>query len=525
MKSILFTNGKIYTLENERRFFSYMGIKGNKISYLGNDVPEEPYEETIDLNGQYIFPSLTDSHMHLLYTMVLSGQSFNVCDITSKGVSPRNLRGIENRLKEYIAKHPNNKLIVGTNYIASGIKENRLPTRMELDRWSNNKEVVIMNIDGHSVSLSTVLLKKLKLFDEKKNGILMNKEFDMISDKITDYIASSVSFKTLLDGYNNFQNDCIKYGIGKVCALEGNDNDKKDIQLSLITYLARRMDIKVRLYPQYHSLKKVSKLFKKMTSKRIGGCNKWELDGSVGSFSAAFYKSYNNGTISNTYYESQYVYKKVKEFNDLDIQFTAHAIGTKAIDQLADAYSLESHRINRIDHFEFPSKTAILKVSKHNIAVTIQPGYSYIDLRYLHSYERNLPKEIIDSQVPLDTCVKKGICLLGSSDSPVQSINPFIQLAGMTDFYIKEQSISNYEALKTYTINPNRVLEETDAGMLKVGNIADFIITKHNILKTAPNDLPTLEVEKLYLDGQEVKKQTSRFKTLFKILFKKPRLI
>lgn len=527
MGSTLFINGHIYSLNNDKECFSYLGIKKDKIVYLGNHKPKETYTHIVDLKGKYIFPSLTDSHLHLLYSIVLSTNSFNVCEVKMDGVYPNTLSGVKERITQYISHNKKLKLIVGNNYIPSAIEENRLPNRYELDEWGKNKEVIIMNIDGHSASLSTSLLKKLNLFSESSDGILKNKEYDFVSNKITDYIASKVSLSTLINGVYNFENECIKYGLGEVCALEGNDDSKNDVQMKLITFISRRLSLDVRLFPQYHDINKCKKLFKKMTYPRMGGCNKWELDGSVGSNSASFYENYLNGSLSNTYFSDDYVMKKVHEITSQNIQFTAHAIGTRAIDQLINSYkhTQKSKYINRIDHFEFPSLDAISEASTLNLAVTIQPGYSYIDKRYLHSYERNLSKNVINMQVPLKTCAEKNILLLGSSDSPVQSINPYLQMAGMIDFYIKEQSLSNFEALKTYTVNPAIVLNENNSGTLKVGNLANFIVTSFNFLETDAKAMLNAYVETLYLRGRIIKKHKHKYLFFFKILLKKPKLI
>ena len=526
----LFKNGHIVSLDETNTIYSFLGIEKDHICYLGNEEPKEKYNKIIDLKGQYIYPALTDSHLHLLYTLAITSVGFDICEIKKDGISPNNLEGIKNKLISFVKENPSKKLIVANQYITSGIKENRLPTRHELDNWCPNKEIAILNIDGHSGSFSSLFLKKINLYKEDQNGILSNKDYDLVSDKITDYLASKVNLFSLAKGLNNFTNDCIKYGIGRVCALEGNDNGRKDLQLSLITFLARRMKIKVRLYAQYHNLESLKNLTKKLLHLRLGGCNKWELDGAIGSHSASFYKPYtDNGISSNTYYEDKYVNMKLNEFVENKFQFTCHAIGTKAIDQIVNAYKQSKFKENkftyRIDHFEFPSKEAVEFVTKEKIALAIQPGYSYIDKRFLRSYERYLPKEIIDNQIPLKDIVSGGGMILGSSDSPVQNINPYLQMQGMIDFYVLNQSISPLEALRSYTSNASHALNELDTGCLKINNKADFFISSNDLINLKSNFFGEVKNSALYIDGKMIKKQKSIFKTLLSLLFTKPKKI
>ena len=62
-----------------------------------------------------------------------------------------------------------------------------------------------------------------------------------------------------------------------------------------------------------------------------------------------------------------------------------------------------------------------------------------------------------------------GVALCASSDSPVQSIDPFLQMLGMAEFSVPGQSLTNFEAMRCYTAHPARVLgEEARFGILEI---------------------------------------------------------
>ena len=44
---------------------------------------------------------------------------------------------------------------------------------------------------------------------------------------------------------------------------------------------------------------------------------------------------------------------------------------------------------------------AVEKIKKLPVALTVQPGFSWLDKRYLKSYEQFLPKEKAEQQIPL----------------------------------------------------------------------------------------------------------------------------
>jgi len=529
MKRTLFKNAKIVPMTERGKTYSFMGICNGKIDYLGNENPGG-YDEEISLGGLYVFPGLCDSHIHLLYSIILAASAFNICEITKDGIAPNNMEGIQKSIEAYTSVHPKQKLIVINNYITPAITEHRLPYAAELDEWTKGKEVVVFSIDGHSCAMSTALINKLGL--ASKDGVFSGTDYDLSQGKITGYIASAVSIGTLAKGLANFESECFKYGITKVCALDGEEPESgKDMLLSLLAFLARRMDIKVRLFPQYMNYEKTAGVQKLMAAKRVGGCSKWELDGSVGSYSAAFNHPYIGQTeLTPLYYTQEQINEKIRSGLGSKYTMTCHAIGTRAIDQIIVAYKNAEELIPkdgpmcRIDHFEFPSPSAIDFVKSRRLAITLQPGYSYLDKRYIKSYENHLCKEDIDMLAPVKDLAQSGVVILGSSDSPVQSINPYDQMLGMMDYYRQDQSIDAYEALKTYTYNSHLALAEPE-GCLQEGFAADFFITDKDITSLPSSEIGSVRALASYINGRPMAARRGAVAEIIAMLLNRPHKI
>lgn len=533
MKTVLYHGGVFHSMLEENHCFCVMVTRGDKIIYTGDDIPSHiTFSEKVDLQGKHVFPTLTDSHLHLLYTIVLSAASFNICEITPEGVKPDNMTDIGKRVSEYCRKNPKQKIITANGFIISAVKEKRLPTRFELDKWSQDRAVIVYSIDGHSSAISTRLMEMLKLPAENSDGIFSGEAHEFMQGKVTSLIASEVTPGVFAKGIANFSNLCARYGIGRVCAMDGNEDIENDILTRLLAFLAARMDIDVRLYPQYMDFSRLSAFRKKQKSPRAGGCGVWELDGSVGSHSAAFYEGYrDNGVKGHCYYEKEKIKAKVKEALAKDIRLSCHAIGEAAIDMITDIYNElrgtlpTKGAMMRIDHFEFPSERAMELIRTLPLAITVQPGFSRIDKYFLRSYEQFLPQDIIERQLPLKTLSDSGVCICGSSDSPVQSINPYDQMLGMTDFYLENQSLTPYEALRTYTVNPALMLGEENTGTLKVGNDADFFVCSKDITQCHGADITLCEAEYMVIRGRRYKEKTGKVTELLKLLVTKPKLI
>ena len=508
----LYEGGRIHTMRGETEIVSSMGVKDDRIIWIGENSGED-WDERVDLKGMHVYPALTDSHLHLLYSIVLAANSFFVCQIGPEGVTPRNMAGIEKCIRDYCKKQLQKGILVANGYIASALEEKRLPSRQELDEWTDGRAFVLYSIDGHSSAMSTRLMEELGLSSRNHDGRFFGEEHEFMQGKVTNKIAASLTPAMLAKGVANFSNLCAYYGISRVCALDGNeDAGKKDVTTKLLSFLASRMDIDVRLFPQYTSMELARPYFKKQSHPRMGGCGAWELDGAVGSHSAAFSVPYkDDGRKGHCYYSDEEVRLRVAAALKEGVQLTCHAIGEDAISQIVDIYKellpREEKRpegpMMRVDHFEFPNREAVEAVSCLPLALTVQPGFSWVDKRYLKSYEQYLPEEKINQQLPLKELSQKGVCLCGSSDSPVQSIDPFAQMQGMTEFYLPKQSLSPYEALCTYTVNPARMLgEEADWGTLEPGKRADFMVMKVDLLNLKEEREEPLHAEYMVKDGK-----------------------
>ena len=536
----LYYGGTIHTMRKEQETFTALGIEEDRIIFTGSTEKEilKGYDRYVDLEGMHVFPTLTDSHVHLLYTMILAASSFNLCEVTAGGIVPDSMEGVEARIRDYCRSHPKQKIIEANQYILSAMKEKRLPDRHELDEWTGGRCMIIYNIDGHSSCISTALMKKLGLSCEGHDGRFSGEEHEFMQGKVTNLIAASVTPGVLARGIANFSNLCARYGISRVCAMDGNEDVKNDILTRLLAFIASRMDIDIRLFPQYLDLERARPFRRLQKYPRAGGCGSWELDGSVGSHSAAFYVPFRDtGEKGHCYYEKSLILSKVKEARQKGIQLSSHAIGEAAIDQIVDCYEQAEKEnagqrdgagapLSRIDHFEFPSREAVEKIKKLPVALTVQPGFSWLDKRYLKSYEQFLPKEKAEQQIPLKELAEAGVCICGSSDSPVQSMNPYEQMLGMVEFFLPQQSLTPYQALSTYTREPARMLgEEKDSGTLEVGKKADFCVMKKDFCRAEPGEIGEFCAEYMVKDGKRYEQKKGTVWELVKMLFRRKKKI
>lgn len=524
-RRILFENARFHTGRTESECFSYMLVENGRIKALRDDRPgRREYDRAVDLGGGHAYPCLIDGHTHLLYSIVEAAMGFDICEIRGGGVTPDTMAGVERRLRDFAAGKKQGALVVANNYIMSAINERRLPSRRELDEWCGGRAAVIFTIDGHASALSTKMLEKMGMEAQGHDGVLMGEAHDRALGRMMDIIASAVTPAVLAKGVANVENACAAYGISHLGALEGNGDSAKDPTTALMVQLARHMEIKPRLYFQYFDVNRADKFRKYQRRPRVGGCGEWEMDGAVGAHSAAFRTAYqDSGSTAPCYYTQEQVDRAVALADRKGCQIASHAIGECAIERIGRALaSTAPGRLHRLEHGEFPSEEGLALMRSGRFAVMMQPGYSWIDKRYLHSYEQLLEEKVI-AQMKLRTLVEAGVCVCGSSDSPVQAMDPYVQMAGMVEFYVPEESISAYEAFRCYTVNAARALEEEeDIGSLAPGKEANFFVADRELFTLDAAGIMDFRPRQSYYGGRPWRKKKGTVAELIKMMLTKP---
>jgi predicted amidohydrolase YtcJ len=375
-------------------------------------------------------------------------------------------------------------------------------------------------------------------FDPKShNGILNGEDHEFNVGKMDQIIMKSLSVSTLCKGVQHLINDAIDHGIVGIHCLDGL-KETNDLSLWFLSKFAPTLPLYLRLFPQLLNMTEVEKYSKLMQYKRVGGCYQWEMDGSIGSQTASFFESFATDpqNFGRLLYPYETVLAKVREAYKLGYQIISHAIGTKGIDNILNAFDTvltenndltNKHRL-RIEHFEFPTLEQVDRaVDRCHLLFTAQPGYSWMDETFQKAYRKYLRPEQFNRQIPMRTIVEKGGIICGSSDSPVQTIDPFTQLHGMVNFPLQKEQLSVYQALRCYTYNgAYSTFEESFRGTLKVGKWADFIVLTEDPFHMAKERIIDLKVEKTILQGRLAHKMNSSTTGfLIKGLFAKKRQI
>ena len=491
----------IIPMVEEGKYAKYLITDNEKIIYVGNEILEK-YQgsEIIDLSNKTIVPGFFDTHTHF------SSYGYFI-DSLSIFTKAKSIKEILNNLKEYINKN-NKKFYILFGISPFSVKENRLPTKQELDEVSNKKPIFIVQYDGHAALGNSVLIKKAKInknelgFDYEK-GHYFQDSFYKVVKKVTNKAPITDAIK----GIKNGAKYAAKQGITSIVALQG-EGFPLDMDLRLVKFYSKRLKIQIIPFFQTKSIKKI----KKSKLKTWGGCFECALDGSFGSLDAAMKEPYNIETDieankGKIFYDSKEIIPMLNYANKNDLQVAIHAIGDKAIEEVVDVFTQnidkENKNAHRIEHALILSKEEIKRIADYNIHIATQPSFLGDPLEPVHLLENVLGKERFKRFMPLRDMFDAGIVVSGGSDAPVTMPNPIFGMYLAANHPVKEQSITAYEALKMFTINgAYGVFEDHIKGSLEVGKLADFCILNENPLSIEREKILTIKVKSTYKNGK-----------------------
>ena len=503
---LILYNGTVLTLDEKNTIANWVAVGGGRIIDLGQGAPNKEYlkgtKEVIDLKGQVVLPGFYDSHVHLVQT------GLNILDLDLSNVL--SLEQLFNSIRRKTQNTPAGEFIRGIGFDESKIKEGRFPTRHELDRCVPNHPLWINRVEYHTSIVNSLALHKLNLpynlegirRDERgvPNGILVGKANAWVRNSIFQQILDNTRKKGVLKALEN----AIQKGITSLNAMEGGFTFH-DMDAAFVLKNQNTFPIDVTLFYQTVDIEKVLQ----NNLKRIGGCI--FIDGSFGSRTAALSKPYadRKDMVGELYFEQDDLNDFVLSAHRNNLQITLHAIGTRAIEQVLNAYE-NAQRLyprldcrHRIEHFELPNAEHIERARQLGLIVSMQPAYELYWGCEGGMYEVRLGKERGQNTNPLRKIIEKGICVAGGSDSDVTPMNPLLGIHGAINHPKKEFSVDRIEALKMFTINGAKaVFEENQKGSIEIGKYGDLVLMDENPLEIEAYKIKDIQITATVKEGK-----------------------
>jgi predicted amidohydrolase YtcJ len=538
----IYHGGSIITVDDKNPTAEALAVKGGKIVAVGKkaDVLAMQGEKTklIDLKGRALLPGFIDSHSHLINVGVQAAVA-NVLPLPDGRVD--SIATMQTVLKEWSAsdaakKILNGKLIIGLGYDDAQLKEQRHPTRHDLDAVSKELPVLVIHQSGHLASLNTKALEMCKItaetIDPPGGKVVREKDGKTPAGLLEETAWMPLLFQTILpavtpgnERYFVEQGQLSYMMFGYTTAQEGRATADN---LKVLSEAAKAglLSLDVVGFPDPFLMKDAfnTKHYGKEYKShfRVGGI-KLNLDGSVQGKTAWLTKPYKvppagqdenyKGYPSLT---DKLLFPVVKEAIQKKWQILSHCNGDAAIDQLLAAFkqagTAEEVKASRpvVIHAQTAREDQLDVMQEYGVI----PSFFNMHTYYWGDWHRNetLGEERAARISPSVSALKRKMIFTSHHDAPValtdsiRILSSCVTRKTRTGVVLgKDQCIGMNEALKTLTIYAAyQYGEEASKGSLEVGKLADLVILSADPLKVDPDKIMDLKVMETIKEGVSI---------------------
>lgn len=537
MKNIrIYLNGFIITMDAKNTIAEALVTQGDKILFVGtkqealNLVKDDVNSKIIDLQGHTMIPGFVDSHSHFSRAGVdaVSRVALNSPPVGNVDSVSALLQVLQKKA-ETVAP---NEWIIGIGYDDTLLKEQRHPTRQELDTVSATNPIWITQVSNHMGVANSAALHLAGVdestpnpeggvlhrdTDGKLNGLIEESAMFLIRKHLPDV---SPSIPAAIEAANN-----IYLQVGVTTANEGGVGGILGDRADFCDYLKITDKIqKVRLilnayYTRVDECDAMHFLSDKIS---IQG-TKLLADGSIQGYTGYLSKPYHTAHQGDTTYcgypwqSREKLCKTIDSLHSKGLQCYIHCNGDAAIDDVLYAFEQAQQHHPRTDcrhvlvHCQMAREDQLDKMKALGIIPSFfVPHVYYWGDRHRHIF---LGEERASNLDPCRWALERNIPFTLHCDTPVVPQNPLLTIwsavnrvtsSGMP-LGADQQSISPLEALRAYTINAaHQFFLENKLGSLEAEKLADMVILDENPLACDSMHIKDIQVLETIVGGESV---------------------
>jgi predicted amidohydrolase YtcJ len=470
-----------------------------------------PHAHRIDLAGRVAIPAFNEAHMHLLpYGLALAG-------VILRAEQVRSLDAALSRIRAAVAVAPKGAWVLGRGYDHAELDIGRHPTAAELDAVAPDNPVFITRTCGHMGVANSAAMRAAGVGHntpdpeggviERRGGALTGLFQERAMRLVRDAIPPPDE-AAMVAAIERAGQHLASLGFASATDMNvGMTAGMAEVSAYRAALAAGRSPL--RLWNVLAGNPEGIAAAAWAAGMRPGeGCDmlRWGAvkvfaDGSAGGLTAAFFDRYldsaGGGTGILTFPDAT-LHALLKLYHEQGWQLDIHAIGDAAIEQVLtgmEAADSAAHpfagRRHRIEHCGFVSRDQMRRMKLRNILPVPQPVFLY---EFGDLYIRNLGAARSEEAYPMRSWLEQGQHPAASSDCPVSSVDPFINLftmltrrtnrgtvLGAAQTLTAEQAVHCQTWCGAYT-----QFAEHRRGTLEPGMLADLAILSRDIFASEP---------------------------------------
>ncbi len=527
-------HGKIFTMDSNKPWAEALAISGEHIVAVGTDAEiaklQSKDTKVIDAGGRLVLPGFTDCHIHFLSGALSLGR------VNLEGA--KDAADIQQRLREYGAKHPGTDWILGRGWNYAMFPAT-LPDKKYLDEVFPDRPALLEGFDGHTYwanSKALALAKITKDTPNPPNGIIVRdpqtgEATGALKEAAQALVADIVPKPTRGDKLAALRSGihwANENGLTRVHSAGGDFEE-----FELYDELFRHGDLTLRFYISYFQdppelLAKDIAAIEEAKKKYAGdwlsaGAVKFMIDGVVESHTAAMLDPYSDDPSlkGKLFWDPDKYRSAIAELDKRGLQLFTHAIGDYGIRTALDAYenaeklNRGSSRRFRVEHIETMTARDVPRFGKLGVIASMQPLHSYPDNDTLDVWARNLGPDRASRAWIWKSIASNGGQLAFGSDWPVVTLNPFLGIQTAVtrqtaegqpkDGFVPSQRLSVADAVRGYTLGAAFAgFREKSEGSLEPGKLADLIIVSQDLFQIDPHKIDETKVLTTFVGGRVV---------------------
>ena len=535
----IWSGGTVLTMNDGAMRAEAVAEQGGRIVAVGSlaEVMKTrgPNTRVIDLGGRTLLPGFVDAHGHV----TMGGfQAMSANLLAPPDGEVRDIASLQKTLRDWIAVNADAvkkaNLVAGFGYDNSQLKEQRHPTRDDLDAVSKDVPVVAVHQSGHLGVLNSKALELVGYGAQTPNpqgGVIQRRPGSQEPNGVLEENALNLALPKLLAGVGaaGFQ-AFAKAGselwarYGYTTAQEGRATppvvgvlravaDRGELKIDVAAYadvLVDREFIKAQASRDYRN------------RLRVAGA-KLTIDGSPQGFTAwrdrPYYKPVGNyppGYVGYASATNPQVIDAVDWAYANGVQILTHSNGEAASDLLIAAVDAATRKHGMADrravliHGQFLREDQVDAFNRLGVIPSLFPMHTF----YWGDWHREhtVGPALVDNISPTGWAVARGMRFTSHHDAPIAFPDSMRVLdATVTrrsrsgDIIGPAQRVDVLTALKAMTIWPAwQHFEEARKGSIEVGKLADFVILSQDPTAVDPEQIDQIKVSETIKEGQTI---------------------
>ena len=499
-------------------------IQGDRVAAVGNmeevEAATPPGTKRLDLEGRVAIPAFNEAHMHLLpYGLGLS-------QVNLRAEQVKTLDELLRRIGDAAKAAPKGAWVLGRGYDHGALDIGRHPTATELDRVSPDNPVYIVRTCGHMGVANTAAMKAAGIGhntpdpeggaigrkDGALTGLFLERAKRLVIDAVPlpseDHMVAAIEaaghdlasrgFATASD-----MNVGMTAGLNEIAAYRRALSEGRLVQRMWQVLAGNPEGIAESAWNEGLRPDSTDDMLAWGAVKVFG-------DGSAGGLTAAFFDPYLESAGGGTgmfMFPDGTIHGLLALYHRQGWQLDIHAIGDAAIEQVlvgmekaGEGDAPLAGRRHRIEHCGFLNRGQRARMKANGIMPVPQPVFMY---EFGDLYVKNLGLDRAEAAYPMRTWLEEGHNPAASSDSPVCTVDPFINLftmitrrtnkgtvLGASEALTAEQAVHCYTWCGAYS-----QFAEGRRGTLEPGMLADVAVLSRDIFAIEPEEVLTTRAD------------------------------